>query len=324
MDALLADLKRTVPDGGDEACLTIFIHGLGQTFDQALARAARFGQNLYGLGGYRGLVIGFSWPSYDAVVSAAEGHYATSRTRFRSSGSVRDNLYGSAASFVSLAKLIGLLRERLGPRTRLRVTIVTHSEGNFLLLVGADAILKALEEGRSQDPPPPWVSRWRNFDDALMVAADVSAMVFQPLDGQPARAQAITKIFDRVTAYYSTADILLASSNFLYNEFHDPQYPTRLGQIGPYGYPSFTATPNVIGVDCTRVTVHRRDRHVHDIPDLLRVFDVHESYQSLPEVLLDQTRVMTGQSTDDLRIQYPHTSHPAYVLKRSTPAGPSE
>ena len=94
-----------------------------------------------------------------------------------------------------------------------------------------------------------------------------------------------------VTVYYLTADILLASANFLYNEYHDPQYPTRLGQIGPYGYPIAAETPNVIGVDCTRVTVHWRHRHVANIPDLLEVFGVHMSYQFLPEVLVDQENV---------------------------------
>ena len=63
---LEADIASAVQSGGHQ--VTVLIHGLSYVLSKACGRLGKYGQNL-ALQGYKGLLIGFSWPSYGSVDS---------------------------------------------------------------------------------------------------------------------------------------------------------------------------------------------------------------------------------------------------------------
>jgi esterase/lipase superfamily enzyme len=284
---LTTDLAQTV-DATGRANLVIMIHGLGNTYPDALEQAANLGASLQSTG-YPGLVIGFSWPSYSILVAPEADYYASGRPPQATSGTIRDNINGSVASFVAmLTQLQGIMVNG----KPVNISIICHSEGNFMLMWG---MMKY----------PATVPR---LNHAILLAADISAAMLQA--GQS--GQAITNHFTDVNVYYSGCDADVNYSDYEFFAFHDQTYPTRLGLIGPFGYPAASGVPkNVTGVDCSQVTV--------DLGDIL---DVHSSYMSLPPVLTDMTSVLTGAQPAGRTI-FPGSSYPSYYLNPSSalPAG---
>jgi esterase/lipase superfamily enzyme len=275
---LTKDLKLTL-DATGHANLVVYIHGLGNTYSDAIAAAADLGTSLQQTG-YRGLVIGFSWPSYSEDVAALASYYATSRPPQQTSGTIRDNINGSVHSFLAMLNLLQSLQVNGSP---IKMSIICHSEGNFMLMWG-------IQQYPLKSP---------KLNNAIMLAADISAAMLQV--GQ--WGQGIAQTFDSVSVYFSGADSDLAYSDYEFFDFHDQTYPTRLGLIGPFAYPTASSVAdNVTGIDCSQVAV--------DLGDPL---NVHSSYLSLPSVLTDITSVLAGSAPTG-RTLYPGTENPWYYL----------
>lgn len=263
---LAADLARTSSNGTQH--LGVYTHGLGNVLTDAMTETAQFGCSLAGSGAWPGLLIGFSWPSYDMLDSglfyATEGPPLPPLTPQRS-GSIRDNILGSRASF---AALLSLLQSEIVAKSNTPVdwSFLTHSEGNYMLMAGLAGMTA-----------PPTLSQ------CLMLAADISASSLQS-GGEGA---AITQACQNVTVYYSGADVTLGASNYEYFQYHVEDFPTRLGLIGPYyGFAAPETLPgNVTGVDCSSVTVY---------PAVAFITDVHSSYRSVPKILTDMSQVLQG------------------------------
>lgn len=245
--------------------LGIYIHGIDNLFKDALSSTAAFGcalaQPQQGAGtGFTGLLIGFSWPSYGLADSLA--FYASDPPN-PPSGTIRDNILGSRESFVNLMAFLADGLEGIP----VDISILTHSEGNYMLMVGLAALAAA-------DPG----ARVRH---CLMMAADISSVSLQ--EGRD--GQAIADACESVAVYYSGADPTLTVSNYQFAGFHDKDFPTRLGLIGPYYYSNpAPLNGNVVGVDSSKVTLN--------LPGGLA--SVHSSYRSNPPVLLDLTQTMLG------------------------------
>lgn len=261
---LKADLALAASAG--KLHLGLYVHGLGNVFTDALTEAAQFGCALASSGSWPGLLIGFSWPSYDAFDSAV--YYATTGPpppplTPQQSGSIRDNILGSRQSFDALVQLLDT-QVVATSTTPVELSFLTHSEGNYMLMVGLGALTKPSTVGK-----------------CLMLAADVSAVSLQTDE----QGQAIATTCGQVTVYYSGADETLGSSNYEFFQYHRSDYPTRLGVIGPYyGFPSPKAlNPNVVGLDCSSVTVY---------PAVSSIIDVHSSYRTVPGLLLDEAQTM--------------------------------
>ena len=207
-------------------------------------------------------------------------------------------------------KMIVSVRDKMEKaETPLQVSILAHSEGNYMLMKGMEALDKALCAGEKANPKPEWVQNWKEIDQVLMTAADISAASFHhtPPDREEPPAQAIAKRCERVTVYYSGADEVLLVSNYEYYEYHLRPFPTRLGLIGPYGYPTGTETPKVIGVDCANVTRKHNG--------LSQALDVHSAYGSHPRLLEDMALTLSGGLTESLlRNRFADTSHAWYWL----------
>lgn len=264
LERLAADLALASSAG--KLHLGLYVHGLGNTFTDALSEAATFGCALATSGSWPGLLIGFSWPSYDLFDSA--GYYATTGPPPpplvpQTSGSIRDNVLGSRQSFDALIQLLET-EVVAKAQTPVELSLLTHSEGNYMLMVGLAALSKPA-----------------TVEKCLMLAADVSAVSLQTAE----QGQAISDTCGEVTVYYSGADETLSSSNYEFFQYHRQDFPTRLGVIGPYY--GFTApkalNANVVGLDCSSVTV---------FPAVFSIVDVHSSYRTVPGILLDQAQTM--------------------------------
>lgn len=284
VERLKADLAHATSGGATR--LGLYVHGLGNTFSDALEETADYGCRLATDGTYPGLVIGFSWPSYGLIDSTlyygTEGPPIPPLTPQRS-GSIRDNVLGSRESF---AALLTLLQDDViaGANPAVELSLMTHSEGNYMLMAGMAAVTNA-----------PDVSH------CLMLAADISAVSLQ--SGE--QGENIAKICGDVTVYFSGADEELSSSNYEFFQYHRQDYPTRLGIVGPYEhFPAPNELPgNVIGLDCSRVTVY---------PAVDSIIDVHSSYRQVPVILTDQTQTMLGEAHTK-RSAWPGSSQ-SYVL----------
>lgn len=287
---LRQDLAKTAVSGGP-ASLVVYIHGLGNTYSDAISAAANLGTALQHAG-YGGLVIGFSWPSYSELVAALASYYATGRPPTKTSGTIRDNINGSVQSFQAMLNLLGSLRVNNQP---VNISVICHSEGNFMLMWGMMQYPKGTPK----------------MNHAIMLAADISAAMLQ--GGQ--WGQDITGNFNDVSVYFSGCDADLTYSDYDFFAYHDQTYPTRLGLIGPFSYPAASAVPaNVTGVDCSQVTV-----------DLGDIIDVHSSYLSLTSVLADMNSVLSGTKPVG-RTLYPGSTYPWYYLNpgQAVPVGIKE
>lgn len=263
VDRLKADLALAA--AGGKLHLGLYVHGLGNLFTDALTEAAAFGCALKTSGSWPGLLIGFSWPSYDMFDSAY--YYASTGpppppVTPQTSGTIRDNILGSRQSFDALVQLLGQVVATSA--TPVELSFLTHSEGNYMLMTGLAALTQPAQVHK-----------------CLMLAADVSAVSLQ--DGE--QGAAIAGTCGEVTVYYSGADETLGSSNYEFFEYHRSDFPTRLGLVGPYyGFLAPKAlSPNVVGLDCSSVTV---------FPAVSSILDVHSSYRTVPGILLDQAQTM--------------------------------
>ena len=264
LERLSADLALATSAG--KLHLGMYVHGLGNVFTDAITEAAQFGCALASAGGWPGLLIGFSWPSYDVFESGI--YYATAGpppppVTPQTSGSIRDNVLGSRQSFDAILQLLDteVVKTSITP---VELSLLTHSEGNYMLMTGLGALTK---------PVP--------VNNCLMLAADISAVSLQ--DGE--QGQAIATTCGQVTVYYSGADETLNSSNYEFFQYHRSDYPTRLGVIGPYYYlPAPKAlNPNVTGLDCSAVTV---------FPAVSSIIYVHSSYLYVPALITDEVQTL--------------------------------
>jgi esterase/lipase superfamily enzyme len=284
LSALKADLSQTV-DANGHANLAVYVHGLGNAYDDAIAATADFGTALATLGNYRGLVIGFSWPSYGELVAGLSSYYATGLPPQFTSGTIRDNINGSVDSFGAMIHMLLSLNTTNRP---LNLSLLTHSEGNFMLMWGMLALQQTGFTG--------------SIANAVMMAADISGGMLQ----QGQYGQAISRYCKNVNVYYSGCDDVLGYSNYNFVAFHNQLYPTRLGLIGPYAYPQARPVPkNVSGIDCSQVTV-----------DLGLISNVHSCYMSVSEIVADISSTLRSANNPG-RVLYPGSPNPSYYLKPS-------
>ena len=280
---LETDLASTV-DASGHANLAVYIHGLGNTFDDALVETAAFGSSLASPGGFGGLVIGFDWPSYGTAVSGLASYYATTQINWpvvNTNGTIRDNINGSINSFVTVIQNLLAIKVNNNP---VNLSILCHSEGNYMLLMG---MLGLKQAGVTS-----------GIKNAIMFGADISAAVFH--SGQ--FGYGITDICSQVTVYYSGCDADVNYSDYDFFAFHNQIYPSRLGLIGPFGYPSASALPSsVTGIDCSQVTVN-----------LGLITNVHGSYRSLSQTVADMSSILNASNPTG-RIAYPGGTNSYYL-----------
>lgn len=296
------DFKTAIEDslsGQPTPRLVVYIHGLGNTWDDAVKETQEFAKNLATLpsfgGGYTGLVVGFSWPSYDLTDSA--DHYASPWPPKKKSGTIRDNIYGSVQSFVSLMTWLNTMSKLA------KVSIMCHSEGNYMAMLGLAAVSDV------------------QIDQVVLLAADMNNAALQmppkTADIYTGLGENIATLSNRVTVYNSTNDDTLATSQGLYSPLllHNPMYYGRLGQCGP-SYNQGAQQPKMVGVDCSDVV--NQPNVIAKTPFLTTL---HSSYRYIPQVLADITQTLQDEETGSASFQnrtVPATANPnSYYMKLS-------
>ncbi len=173
--ALEADIASAVQSGGRQ--VTVFIHGLSYVLSDACERLGTYGRNLASQG-YKGLLIGFSWPSYGSVDSYL--YYGSRPYSFPPKppgyGTIRDNIQGSTKSLLNLLSQLVPLCKKHGAQ----LNLMCHSEGNYMLMLAMYAL------SRNSDPALSELAAAGRFvDQVLMVAADINNGALEAPQGSP-------------------------------------------------------------------------------------------------------------------------------------------
>ncbi len=257
--------------------LALYIHGLGNTWPDAVSETGYLGQYISTNSGFTGTVIGFSWPSFDFTDSVDplfySGAYAFPPTP--EDGTIRGNIGGSYKSFGSVMSFLENLSAAVPGLT---ISIMCHSEGNYMLMTGL------------YNRPCVVV------DQIMLMAADTNNAALQsPPSGLVGQGSGIVANAKRVTVYYSANDPTLAAAVGVFGPLlmHNPEYGGRLGINGPsfnYGQQS----PNVVGVDCSLVVSEQNVSKLADGGVIPAGTDLHSSYRFIPQILDDLTQTANG------------------------------
>jgi Alpha/beta hydrolase of unknown function (DUF900) len=271
---LEADIVNAVQSGGSQ--VTLYIHGLAYYLSDACETLGHFGANLAAQG-YKGLLIGFSWPSYGSIESYL--YYGSVPYSFPPTaveyGTIRDNIHGSTASLLNLLSQLVPLCKKHGAR----LDLATHSEGNYMLMLAMYAL------SSNAGAWPALAGAGRFIDQVLQLAADINNGALQtPQSSPPWAGQGswIAQYSNAVTVYWSSADDKLPYSDG-WTSYHNPSFPLRLGLHGPNSNARGTILPNVYGLDCSLVAIRKNTPPGKS---------VHESYFYIPRILLDMTQTL--------------------------------
>jgi hypothetical protein len=287
----------------DQPQLTVFIHGLGNLFPDAIWGTSSLGANLAHFANYPGLVIGFDWPSYDETISGL--YYASNGNPYyfppvATSGTIRDNINGSRPAFANLLSFLATLRQCISGLT---LSLVCHSEGNYMAMLGL--------LGNT--------TNW--FDHVLMLAADINNAALQTPDADPLVGQGngIVQSATDVTVYFTSNDDVLPLSLYEWEyDYHNPEFGGRLGSAGP-SYNSGPHPANVYSVDCSGVINVQNFRYLQSqgiIPTNSdgSALSMHSSYLFIPQVLQDMAALITGASPGSIPNRVPAANQGAYYM----------
>lgn len=292
--------------------LTVFIHGLGNLYPDAIWGMSSLGANLLEFANYPGLVIGFDWPSYNEFWSGWD--YATNGNPYyfppaATSGTIRDNINGTTAlippstppAFQNLLAFLANLRSNVNGLT---VSVVCHSEGNYLALLGLNGKTTQL------------------FDHILLLAADINNAALQapnsndPLVGQ---GNGIAQAGSDVTVYFTGNDDVLPISLYTYEySYHNPEFGSRLGSAGP-SYNAGQQSPNVYSVDCSAAINVKNFQYLQSL-NIIPVetdgstLSMHTSYLFIPQVLQDMANVLTGVAPGSVVNRQAAANQGAYTM----------
>jgi hypothetical protein len=253
--------------------LTIFIHGLGTEWSDAITDTASLGSYMTKYGPYNGLVIGFSWPSYGEWDSAL--NYATGYPPPATSGSIRDNINGSRQSF---GNLISWTQNLAAAVPGLAINIICHSEGNYMLMLGLASVSSI------------------QLNQIILLAADINNGALQiPSAGLVGQGAKIATLSNRVSVYYSSNDSVLADSEGAFGAYHNPSFAGRLGLSGP-NYDQGSQQPNSNGIDCSSVV---NATYVAALPPgiIPPGTTLHSTYRYIPQILEDITQTIGGTAS---------------------------
>jgi esterase/lipase superfamily enzyme len=285
--------------------LTVFIHGLGTLFENAIWGTSAIGANLAEFAQYPGLVIGFDWPSFDATWSGL--HYASNKNPYvfppkGTQGTIRDNINGSRPAFTNLLTFLTTLKSSISGLT---ISLICHSEGNYMAELG-------FLENTTQ-----------YFDHILLVAADINnAAVATPIseDGYVGQGYGIVQAGGDVTVYFNGNDDVLPISLYAYEyTYHNPEFGSRLGSAGP-SYNAGGQPANVYSVDCSGVINVQNFQYLQGLNIIPTKEDggslsMHTSYLYIPQVIKDMAAVITDSAPGTIANRAPTADQGGYFME---------
>jgi esterase/lipase superfamily enzyme len=209
--------------------LIVLVHGFTITYDQCVAEAALYGQNIVNAG-IPAIVVALSWPG-DPPDFDIDG-YNVPLNYFAAHSQAR----ASASSVLEFLDMLNVLRHGFGAGW-LTTCAVCHSMGNYLLGEVTNASL-------SRTTP---FDRTPYFDRTLLVAADLPAIDLDKSDG---RGFGLNALAGQITVYWSLGDDVLPLAVAALDDASQPN-PARLGFTGPASWPLMS--PQHVAVDCSLV-----------------------------------------------------------------------
>lgn len=151
-----------------------------------------------------------------------------------------------------------------------------HSEGNYMLMLAMNYVTFT---------PTAFMNQ------VLLLGADINVGALQTRGKSPWSGQlaVLNPYAVATTVYWSSHDDALPMSEGWTN-YHNPQYPNRLGLHGPFSYGSGAMIPIAYGLDCSLV-VNRAVMNKAGVPSSV---SVHSSYFYIPQVLRDMAQTLNG------------------------------
>jgi esterase/lipase superfamily enzyme len=290
---------------GPNPQLTVFIHGLGNLFSDAIWGMSSMGADLATFANYPGLVIGFDWPSYGEGESVL--YYATNATDKQyyfpptaTSGSIRDNINGSTQAFTNLVAFLEGLRTTINGLT---ISLICHSEGNYMALLGT--------LGNST----------QYFEHVLLLAADINNAALQVPSADPLVGQGygIAQSGGDVTVYFTENDDVLPFSLAHWEyDYHNPEFGSRLGSAGPL-YNAGQQPANLYSVDCSGVINVQNFQYLQSLKIIPTITDgsalsMHTSYLFIPQIVQDMAALLTGAGPANIANRVPTGNPRAYYM----------
>ncbi len=205
--------------------LLIFIHGFGNTFNDAITRAA-YNREWFaasGVGGADTTVVAFTWPSAGKLIAAPP--------HFPPEAYLADQAQAGKSGFHLTCFLSVIDQLRVGYRAQNpsgRIFLLAHSMGNYALQAGVQAWFG----GRgSQD---------LMFDEVFLPGADERYNSF--LEPNGTRLSDLPELSGRISIYYSRRDVAMYLSQAINLTFRlgfdgpdektdTTEYPTRMFRI---------------------------------------------------------------------------------------------
>ncbi|MDT5063051.1 MAG: hypothetical protein QOH63_3510 [Acidobacteriota bacterium] len=296
------DLKIAIANGCPQ--ITVYVHGLANYLSDTCNELGLYGANLQKQG-YNGLVIAFDWPSYGDYESWYNyGSLPYSFPPTATSGTIRDNINGSIQSFITMLSLLsGICR-----KYNAKLNFMCHSEGNYMLMLAMNYVTFT---------PTAFMNQ------VLLLGADINVGALQTRGKSPWSGQlaVLNPYAVATTVYWSSHDDALPSSEGWTN-YHNPQYPKRLGLHGPSSFGSRAMIPIAYGLDCSLV-VNRTVMNKTGVPSSV---SVHSSYFYIPQVLQDMAQTLNGvppaKVTNRVSARQPNGRAFTMKLKSSLLTGP--
>lgn len=210
------DEVRTLADGdcnpnsvspaGD---VLVFIHGYNNDLDIVMRRQRQLAHDLRAEG-WRGVVIGFDWPSDDSTLNYLEDRLDASKTA------------------IELVRGIKVLQQGQQQGCATNVHLLGHSTGAYVIM---EALAQAEKDGEL------FRSAWR-IGQVALIGADVAA---ESLRADSQWAQPLFNRIMRLTNYSNPFDRVLAVSN--------AKRLGTAARVGRVGLPK-SSHPKAVNVDC--------------------------------------------------------------------------
>lgn len=197
---------NSVSPAGD---VLVFIHGYNNDLDIVMRRQRQLSQDLRAEG-WRGVVIGFDWPSDDSTLNYLEDRLDASKTA------------------IELVRGIKVLQQGQQQGCITNVHLLGHSTGAYVIM---EALAQAEKDGEL------FRSSWR-IGQVALIGADVAAESLR-VDSQ--WAQPMFQRIMRLTNYSNPFDRVLAVSN--------AKRLGTAARVGRVGLPK-DAHPKAVNVDC--------------------------------------------------------------------------
>ena len=240
--------------------VSFFIHGYNTGWEDAALRYGKIASNMFNGPGGLGLCVSFDWPSYGNILG-----YFPDREHAKDCAVDLTTVLSEVYDWL----LVMQKAAKTNPANacRAKVSIISHSMGNFLLQKASNATWTRKNQPRLASL----------MNQVVMVAADVDYNLFDPGSSDADDGNALSNLSYRITSLFSGRDAVLGASAGL-KHFGE----RRLGRSGLANRPP-DGKSNVWDIDCSSF-----------FPEQTSGMAIHGAYFSTPETMALMRKILVG------------------------------